>query len=42
MGEAGYPGARFSLVVCSNVMRFLAEGGVSVRDLVTQAFAPRR
>jgi DNA-binding MarR family transcriptional regulator len=39
MGEAGFPGARLSLVVWADVMRFVAEGGVSVRDLAAQALA---
>ncbi|MGO8786681.1 MAG: hypothetical protein ACLQVL_04765 [Terriglobia bacterium] len=39
MGEAGYPGARLSLVVWANVMRFVAGGAVSVRDLAAQALA---
>ena len=41
MGDAGYPGARLSLVMYSNLMRFLAESGVAVRDLALQAFAPQ-
>jgi len=40
IGEAGYPGARLSLVVWANVMRFVGEGAVSVRDLAAQALAP--
>lgn len=39
MGEAGYPGARLSLVVWSNAMRFLAGGGLPVRDLALQSLA---
>ena len=39
MGEAGYVGARLSLMVWSNLMRFLAEGGLSVRDLAGKALA---
>ena len=39
MAEAGYAGALLSLVVWSNLMRFLVEGGVSVRDLGAQALA---
>ncbi len=39
MGEAGYPGARLSLVVWANLMRFVGQG-VSVRDLAAQALAP--
>jgi hypothetical protein len=41
MGLAGYPGARLSLVVWSNLMRFLAERGVSVSDLTAQALVPK-
>jgi DNA-binding MarR family transcriptional regulator len=41
MGESGNPGARLSLVVWSNLMRFLAEGGMSVRDLAARALAPQ-
>jgi hypothetical protein len=33
MGQAGYPGARLSLVVWANLMRFVAEGAMSVRNL---------
>jgi hypothetical protein len=40
MGEAGYPGARLSLVVWANLMRFAAGGPVSVRALAAQALAP--
>jgi hypothetical protein len=40
MGEAGYFGARLSLVVWANLMRFAGEGAVSVRDLAAQALAP--
>jgi hypothetical protein len=40
MGKAGYPGARLSLVVWANLMRFVGEGGLSVRDLAAQALAP--
>lgn len=36
MGEAGYPGARLSLVVWANLMRFVAERGLSVRDLTVR------
>jgi hypothetical protein len=38
MGEAGYPGARLSLAVWANLMRFVGEG-VSMRDLATQALS---
>src|SRR5579872_7361757 len=40
MGEAGYRGARLSLVVWANLMRFVSEGTVTVRDLAAQALAP--
>jgi len=33
MGEAGYPGARLSRVVWADLMRFLADGPISVREL---------
>ena len=39
MSEAGYPGALLSLVVWSNLMRFLDGGDVSVRRLAAQALA---
>ncbi|MGO8734958.1 MAG: hypothetical protein ACLQVM_19440 [Terriglobia bacterium] len=39
MGEAGYRGARLSLVVWANVVRFVGEGAVSVRDLTARALA---
>lgn len=39
MSEAGHPGARLSLVVWSNVMRFVSEEGVPVRSLAAQALA---
>jgi DNA-binding MarR family transcriptional regulator len=39
MGQAGYGGARLSLMAWSNLMRFLAKGGVSVRDLAGKALA---
>ena len=42
MSEAGYLGARLSLVVWANLMRFVAEGAVSVRGLAAQALAPDR
>ena len=35
MSRAGFPGARLSLVVWTNLMRFIPEGGISVRDLQT-------
>jgi DNA-binding MarR family transcriptional regulator len=37
MGEVGYAGARLSLSVWSNLMRFLTEDGLSVRDLAGKA-----
>jgi len=40
MGEAGYPGARLSLIVWTNVMRFVGDKAVPVRDLTAQAMAP--
>src|ERR1700728_1063640 len=38
MGAAGYPGARLSLVVWANLMRFV--DAVSERDLALQSLAP--
>jgi hypothetical protein len=35
MAKAGHPGARLSLVVWLNLMRFIPEHGISVRELVT-------
>ncbi|MGP0074704.1 MAG: hypothetical protein ACLPWF_22560 [Bryobacteraceae bacterium] len=40
MREAGYLGARLSLVVWTNLLRFVGEGGASVRELAAQALAP--
>lgn len=40
MGEARHPGARLSLVVWANLMRFVGEGGISVRDLARKALVP--
>src|SRR5580658_9552382 len=40
MGEAGYPGARLSLLVWANLLRFTAAGAISVRDLTAQATVP--
>lgn len=40
MGEAGYPGARLSLVVWANLMRFLGGKPVAVRDLAAQSCCP--
>jgi hypothetical protein len=42
MGEAGHHSAHLSLVVWTNVMRFVGEGGVSVCDLTAQALATGR
>ncbi|HYY28566.1 MAG TPA: hypothetical protein VE860_11505 [Chthoniobacterales bacterium] len=42
MSEAGYPGAHLSLVVWSNLVRFCANGEVTVRDLESRALAPRQ
>jgi DNA-binding MarR family transcriptional regulator len=42
MGEAGCPGMLLSLGVWSNVLRFLAAGGLSVSDLAAQALAPKK
>jgi hypothetical protein len=35
MSSAGFPGARLSLVVWTNLVRFIPEHGISVRDLQT-------
>jgi len=40
IGEAGHPGARLSLVVWANLMRFLAAGPVAVGELATRALCP--
>lgn len=37
MAQAGYPGARLSLVVWFNLMRFIPERGISVRELVASS-----
>jgi hypothetical protein len=42
MGESGYPGARLSLSVWANMMRFVAEGTLSVQDLAVKALAPEK
>ena len=40
MSRAGFPGARLSLVVWTNVIRFIPEtGGISVRDLQTTSLS---
>jgi hypothetical protein len=35
MSRAGFPGARLSLVVWTNLLRFIPENGISIRDLQT-------
>jgi len=35
--KAGHPGARLSLIVWSNLIRFVADDGISVRDLVAKS-----
>jgi DNA-binding MarR family transcriptional regulator len=40
MQRANYPGALLSLVVWSNLIRFLSAGDLSVRQLAEQALAP--
>jgi hypothetical protein len=39
MAEAGDPGARLSLIVWANLLRFVSEGALCVRDLAAQALA---
>lgn len=39
IGKAGHPGARLSLVVWSNLIRFVPDEGISVRDLTKKALA---
>ncbi|HEY6464878.1 MAG TPA: hypothetical protein VIY69_02735 [Candidatus Acidoferrales bacterium] len=39
MGKAGYPGARLSLVVWFNLIRFVPDKGISIRDLAKKALA---
>lgn len=41
MAQSGYAGARLSLVVWANLMRFLAAGGLPVRDLAQQTPSPQ-
>ena len=41
MGEAAYPGARLSLVVWANLMRFLVDGPVAVAEFATNARFPQ-
>src|SRR5580692_8221487 len=40
MVEAGYPGALLSLTAWANVMRFVGDSGITVRDLAARALAP--
>lgn len=37
IAEAGHPGARLSLVVWSNLIRFIPPGGISVRELLANS-----
>jgi hypothetical protein len=40
MSEAGLPGAHLSLVIWSNLLRFLADGPAAARDLAASALSP--
>lgn len=40
MSQAGYRGARLSLFIWRNLMRFIGSDGTSVRDLATQSLTP--
>ena len=40
MSESSHPGARLSLVVWTNLLRFVAEGAISVADLAAKSLAP--
>jgi hypothetical protein len=40
MGAAGYPGTNLSLVVWSNLMRFVPSHGIPVSELADQALIP--
>jgi hypothetical protein len=42
MRDAGHPGALLSLVVWTNLMRFIGEDGAPVRDLAAQALMPEK
>lgn len=42
MSDAGDPGTRLSLVVWSNLMRFLGSDHMTVRNLATQTMTPER
>src|SRR5271155_622035 len=39
MAASGYPGARLSWMIWSNLMRFIGEDGLFVRDIARQALA---
>jgi hypothetical protein len=39
LAQAGYPGERLSLVVWLNLVRFLADGSLTVRALTDKALA---
>jgi hypothetical protein len=41
MNRAGHPGVRLSLVIWSNLVRFIGQGGSTVQDLAANALAPR-
>jgi hypothetical protein len=41
MNRAGYHGATLSMVLWSNLVRFVAEGAISVSDLAQRALAPQ-
>jgi hypothetical protein len=40
MNQAGYHGATLSMVLWSNLIRFVTDGAISVRDLAHRALAP--
>jgi hypothetical protein len=42
MAASGYPGARLSWMIWSNLMRFIGEDGLSVRDIARQALAAEK
>jgi hypothetical protein len=42
MAASGYPGATLSWMVWSNLMRFIGENGLSVRDVARQALTPEK
>jgi DNA-binding MarR family transcriptional regulator len=41
MGDSGYPGALLSMLVWMTVIRFVAEAGLSVRELTVRTLTPR-